>query len=115
MRRFAVGIIKVVAPKNHTEWGKVHFIPMNARVTVGRSEDNDIVLMDDKESLSRWHCGFIANQHSVWIDDYKSLNGTKVRGQIISGSQLLHDEDEIVVGPYKLHFRKIQENTILSQ
>ena len=115
MRRFAVGIVKVVAPENHKEYGKVHFIPMNARVTVGRSKDNDIVLMDQEHTLSRWHCGFIANQNSVWIDDYKSNNGTKIRGQTISQPRLLHDGDEIQLGPYTLHFRKIQENTILSQ
>jgi hypothetical protein len=115
MRRFAVGIVKVVEPKNHPEQGKVHFIPMNSRVTVGRSDDNDIVLKDKENSLSRWHCGFIANQHSVWIDDYKSLNGTNVGGQPISGSRALNTEDQIEIGPYKLHFRIIGQNTILSQ
>jgi hypothetical protein len=115
MRRFAVGIVKIVGPKEHEEYGNVHFIPMNSRVTVGRSADNDIVLMDKDVSLSRWHCGFISDQQRVWLDDYKSLNGTKVGGQKISGSQELKSGDEITLGPFKLHFQTIHPNTILAQ
>ena len=114
-RRFAVAIVKVVEPTDHVEAGKVYFIPMNSRVTVGRSDDNDIVLTDDENYLSRWHCGFIADQHSVWIDDYESLNGTEVRGSKITASHLLESGDEIGLGPFKLHYRAIRENTILSQ
>jgi pSer/pThr/pTyr-binding forkhead associated (FHA) protein len=115
MRRFAVGVIKVVEPPNHPEAGKVYFIPMNARVTVGRSEDNDIVLSDKNDWLSRWHCGLIADQNSVWIDDFISKNGTKIGSERISTPYLLKTGDEIVLGPFKLRFQKIQENTILSQ
>src|SRR5215471_19363882 len=35
MRRFAVGILKVVEPKDHGQSGVVFFIPMNSRVTMG--------------------------------------------------------------------------------
>jgi len=115
MRRFAVGFVKVVEPEGHEEWGKVHFIPMNSRVTVGRAEDNDIVLKDSEQSLSRWHCGFISDQQRVWLDDYKSLNGTEVGGRKISESRELKSHDEIILGPYKLHFRAIHPNTILAQ
>jgi hypothetical protein len=115
MRRFAVGLVKVIAPENHEEVGTVHFIPMNSRVTVGRSEDNDIVLKDSKDTLSRWHCGFISDQRHVWLDDYSSKNTTKVAGQEISESRELKSGDEITIGPYKLHFRTIHPNTILSQ
>jgi hypothetical protein len=115
MRRFAVAIVRVIEPEGRKEHGMVYFIPMNSRVTVGRSDDNDIVLSADARALSRWHCGFIADQHSVWIDDYKSLNGTLVNGTAISGSRLLNNDDVIEVGPFKLHFKAIRENTILSQ
>jgi hypothetical protein len=115
MRRFAVGLVKIVGPEKHEEYGNVHFIPMNSRVTVGRSGDNDIVLTDKDVSLSRWHCGFISDQHRVWLDDYKSSNGTKVGGQKISGSQELKSGDEITLGPFKLHYQAIHPNTILAQ
>jgi hypothetical protein len=115
MRRFAVGMVKIVEPEGHPENGKVYFIPMNARITVGRSEDNDIVLKDDNNWLSRWQCGFIADQKSVWIDDFISKNGTMVGSQAIATSHLLSSGDEIVLGPFKLRFQRIRENTILSQ
>jgi|SRR5579871_444877 len=115
MRRFAVAIVRVVEPAGSKEAGMVYFIPMNSRITVGRSDDNDIVLSADARALSRWHCGFIADQHSVWIDDYKSLNETLVNGTAISGSRLLNSDDVIEGGPFKLHFKMIRQNTILSQ
>jgi hypothetical protein len=115
MRRFAVGLVKIVGPEKHEEYGNVHFIPMNSRVTVGRSDDNDIVLTDKDVSLSRWHCGFISDQQRVWLDDFKSSNGTKVGGQKISGSQELKSGDEITLGPFKLHYQTIHPNTILAQ
>jgi hypothetical protein len=115
MRRFAVGILKVVEPRDHEQFGMVFFIPMNSRVTMGRANDNDIVLEDDKNWLSRWHAGFIASQHEVWIDDFASKNGTKVQGSEIKGSRLLKHGDTIIVGPYVLEFRLVRENTILSQ
>jgi pSer/pThr/pTyr-binding forkhead associated (FHA) protein len=93
----------------------VHFVPMNSRVTIGRGDDNDIVLQDGGSTVSRFHCGFIADQHNVWIDDYKSLNGTIVAGREITAPTLLETDCEIKVGLYKLYFRRIKENTILAQ
>lgn len=120
MRRFAVGIVKIVEPESHPESGNVYFIPMNSRVTVGRDIDNDIALQDadrkDKfATLSRWHCGFFADQERVWIDDYKSTNGTLVNGTPISCPRLLKSEDEVSIGQFKFSFRYIRKNTILSQ
>ena len=115
MRRFAVAVVKVVESETHEEIGKVYFIPMNSRVTVGRSEDNDIVLRSSNKYLSRWHCGFISDQRNVWIDDYKSKNGTKIKGFRIEKPRMLESGDEIEIGPFKLHFQAIRENTILAQ
>jgi hypothetical protein len=115
MRRFAVGLVKIMGPEKHAEYGNVYFIPMNSRVTVGRSDDKDIVLTDKDVWLSRWHCGFISDQQRVWLDDYKSSNGTEVGGQKISGSRELKSGDEISLGPFKLHYQAIHPNTILAQ
>jgi hypothetical protein len=115
MRRYAVAVVKIVQPVDHSERGMVYFIPMNSRITVGRADENDIVLKDEQNFLSRWHCGFIADQKRVWIDDYKSTNGTRLRGIEITEPQELKNDDEIEIGPYRLHFRIIKENTILSQ
>jgi len=113
MRRFAVGVVKVLKPEDHPECGHVYFIPMNSRITVGRSPDNDIVLSDAYDSVSRWHCGFVSDQHSVWIDDYKSVNGTQIGDEEVRTSRQLKNDEQITLGPYTLHFRRIRENTIL--
>jgi pSer/pThr/pTyr-binding forkhead associated (FHA) protein len=73
------------------------------------------VLQDKDNSLSRWHCGILSNQNSVWLDDYESLNGTEVNGAEISASRKLNSADVICIGPYKIKFRAIHENTILAQ
>jgi hypothetical protein len=114
MRRFSVAVVKTVEPKDHGEWGRVHFVPMNSRITIGRKDDNDIVLDDDKGTLSRHHCGLLSDQRNVWIDDYSSLNGTKVNGQPIKGSTLLKDGDRIEIPPFKIEFRMVKENSILT-
>jgi pSer/pThr/pTyr-binding forkhead associated (FHA) protein len=114
MRRFAIGIIRITGPDDHSECGKVYFIPMNSRVTVGRSSDNDIVLDDGEQTISRWHCGFISTQTEVWVDDFHSLNGTFVSGEKISVSALLADTCEITLGHFHLIFKAVRQNSILS-
>jgi hypothetical protein len=115
MRRFAVGFVKVVfAPEGDEQDGLVHFIPMNSRATVGRSKDNDIVLNDKEGLVSRWHCGFISDQHRVWLEDYNSKNGTVVGGEKVVNPRELKSGDEITIGPYTLHFRAVHPNTILA-
>ena len=115
MRRFAIGVVKVVKPEKHPETGKVFFIPMNSRVTVGREDDNDIVLQDTQNYASRWHCGFIADQTNVWLEDYIAKNPTLLGGVEINQPHLLQDGDIISIGPFELRFKKIKENSILSQ
>lgn len=115
MRRFAVGIVKVIKPESHPEAGRVYFIPMNSRVTVGRASDNDIVLNDAELSLSRWHCGFVASQDKVWIDDFRSSNGTCVNGEEICQSTLLGGQSHIKLGPFVLRYSSVYPNTILHQ
>lgn len=114
-RRFAIGIIKVIEPEDHDAAGLVYFMPMNTRVTVGRHEDNDIVLEGAHIAVSRWHCGFIASDCQVWVDDYLSTNGTIVNEQIVEGPTQLRDGDVIEITPFKLKYRAIKGNPFLSR
>jgi pSer/pThr/pTyr-binding forkhead associated (FHA) protein len=86
---------------------------MNSRVTVGRHQDNDIKLTDEKNSLSRWHCGFVSDQTGVWLEDYRSINGTSVNGMKISSPTALNTGDKISLGPFVFYFVKAKPNTIL--
>jgi hypothetical protein len=140
-RRFAIGLVKIEkvgdTPDQNEKSsvrGKVYFIPMNSRFSLGRDEQNDIHLHDSSlpndlnQVLSRYHCGFVADQHNVVVEDFHSRNGTWVND--LSGNEsivlegmsvkfakvrrrTLADGDRIWVSPFVLRFVKLQENEIL--
>ncbi len=49
------------------------------RITVGRCEDNDIVLADRYKMVSRWQCVLEFGNGRWWVVDEGSANGTFVR------------------------------------
>jgi len=62
--------------------------------TVGRSEDNDVVLAD--AYVSRRHCAILVHATSgCELHDIASKNGTFLNGQKLSGPTRLHTGDEI--------------------
>lgn len=80
-RRFAVGVIKVeMFGENPDAAGQVRFVPLNARITVGREDTNEFVLQDVKRVVSRMHCGFVSDAKFVYLEDYGSVNGTLLNG-----------------------------------
>ena len=77
-------------------------------VRIGRDAVNDIQLDDDTVSGSHAEVAIKQSQYidgtsDFWLRDLKSTNGTKVNGQRVN-RHLLHNEDEILVGPYTLRF-----------
>lgn len=67
-------------------------------VTVGRGDENDIVLADP--SVSNTHGYFERADESVWVADIGSRNGTFVnQGRITVGEKVsLEDEDVVTFG-----------------
>jgi pSer/pThr/pTyr-binding forkhead associated (FHA) protein len=145
-RRFAIGLVKIekvghteAQHKQSEERGKVYFLPVNSRVTVGRDSENDIILhdpslkigdQDHNRELSRFQCGFVADEYNVVVEDFASKNGTLVsdpngnKRMNIGGREVkfvavqrreLSDGDLIWVAPFVLRFVKLQENKILLQ
>jgi len=91
-RRFAVGVIKVERfGENLEAAGQIRFVPLNARITVGRDDANEFVLQDVRRVISRMHCGFVSDAKHVYLEDYGSANGT-----------LLNDVPVIAGGPRRL-------------
>lgn len=70
-------------------------------LTIGRGEDNDIVLADAR--VSRRHARITAHGGSVAIEDTNSSNGTFVNGsavrsaQLVPGSLVVVGETEMIV------------------
>jgi len=139
-RRFAIGLIKVEKvgddeqTKKSTIRGKVYFIPVNSRFSVGRDSENDIHLIDPalpellNRELSRYQCGFVADEQHVVVEDFNSKNGTFVsdtngdetvnleEGPVKFAKvrqRTLADRDCIWIGPFVLRFIKLQQNEIL--
>ncbi len=70
-------------------------------ITIGRSPEADIVIMDDK--ASRLHCGIRLWDGDFFIKDLKSKNGTFVNGQRIEMTKL-NPGDEIRIGTFTMTF-----------
>lgn len=70
--------------------------------SIGRSDENDIVL--DDSSVSRRHAVIEIGEAGVAIADLGSRNGTKVSGQKIAASVPLAHETPLKVGLFQLRF-----------
>ncbi|HMO52626.1 MAG TPA: FHA domain-containing protein [Kiritimatiellia bacterium] len=70
-------------------------------ITIGRSPDADIILLDEK--VSRVHCGIRWWDGEFYIKDLKSKNGTFVNGRRVEVAKL-NASDIIKVGSYTFTF-----------
>ena len=70
--------------------------------TIGRAEDNDVVLSD--VGVSRRHSQIRLTQTDVEVEDLGSGNGTYYHGYRVK-LQVLQDGDEVVIDPFVLQFR----------
>ncbi len=69
------------------------------RISVGRTNDNDIVL--ENRAVSRKHAIIEFNNNAAVVMDNQSLNGTFVNNRKIS-EEVLRDDDVITIGKYSL-------------
>jgi len=65
--------------------------------TIGRAEDNDVVI--DDRWVSRYHAQVRREERRYLVVDQDSRNGTLVNGQRIAGSTALADGDQLQVTP----------------
>ena len=83
------------------------FVTEKKRISVGRTNDNDIVL--ENRGVSRKHALIEFNNNAAIVIDNESLNGTFVNNRKIS-EELLRKDDSITIGKYTLIFRTDQES-----
>jgi uncharacterized protein YraI len=65
-------------------------------LTIGRAQDNDVVL--DDPQVSRYHAHLMRHGDEIIIEDLGSTNGTLVNGRRISGPHVLQPSETIAVG-----------------
>lgn len=65
-------------------------------VLIGRTEDNDVVLLQG--GVSRRHARVFIEAGGAWAEDLGSANGTLVNGQRLDQPRRLREGDEITVG-----------------
>ncbi len=86
-------------------------------VSIGRSPDNQIQLNDSTVSSSHARIqqlpsAYLEGLKDIWIEDFKSTNGTKINGRTISRERLKHG-DVIHIGSNRLEF--IDESNLGSE
>ena len=69
------------------------------RISIGRTNDNDIVL--ENRAVSRKHATIEFNENAAVILDNESLNGTFVNNRKIS-EEVLRSDDVVTIGKYAL-------------
>ena len=71
-------------------------IPIRSDLTIGRKDDNSIVLGDPHVSGN--HAKIIVRNDLLFIEDLNSTNGTFLNGNKINGKAKLSNKDEIMIG-----------------
>jgi adenylate cyclase len=91
--------------------GTSQIVPIKKSVTsIGRDEDNDLILAD--RTISRHHAQIANTKNGCILTDLSSYNGTIVNGNPIQ-SLLLRHHDKIKIGPENLVFLDEKEGGVL--
>jgi len=80
-----------------------HVYLKSDRTTLGRRPYNDIIL--DNLIVSGEHCAFLMKGIAdVYLEDLGSTNGTYLNGHMVKARELLHDNDIINIGHFKIQY-----------
>ncbi|GAB3479505.1 FHA domain-containing protein [Polaromonas eurypsychrophila] len=80
------------------------------RTTLGRRPNNDIVL--NNPLVSGEHCVFeLHGLAEVHVEDLGSTNGTYLNGHMIKARELLHDNDAIAIGNFRIQYLAASEES----
>lgn len=91
-------MLKVVV---HEKGGRTQRFDFDTdQFTVGREDDNDLVL--DRVNISKYHLRFRRHQGRVEVVDLGSTNGTYVNGRKVDQPRAVRRSDRIYVGDYIL-------------
>lgn len=88
--------------------GKKRVVPIERPVlSLGRSQDNDVVLTDSELRVSRRHAVIEWDaERGATLRDERAVNGTFVNKQKVTAPVALHSGDVISIGPHEIVFRE---------
>ena len=88
--------IEVIKPGSNTELEAGSVFIVRREITIGRKEDNMVILSEP--FVSGYHCKIYIKNNSLFIEDLKSTNGLYVNGEKINDVVKLAPDDEIEIG-----------------
>jgi len=80
---------------------------------IGRGADATVRI--DLSEVSRHHARILLSQEGATIEDLGSKNGTHLRGERLTGLTVLHNGDEVYVGPVLVIFRELGPGSTRTQ
>ncbi len=89
---------------HYVDLGVPRVTDLKGKLTVGRTEGNDLVL--NHPSVSRRHARFDPRDEHWWIVDLKSTNGVKVNGNLVAEAQV-NPGDRILIGSVQLELKRL--------
>jgi len=89
---------------HYVDLGVPRVTDLKGKLTVGRTEGNDLVL--NHPSVSRRHARFDPRDGHWWIVDLKSTNGVKVNGNLVAEAQV-NPGDRILIGSVQLELKRL--------
>jgi pSer/pThr/pTyr-binding forkhead associated (FHA) protein len=78
-------------------------VPETGTLRMGRSDENDVVIVDD--GVSRFHAELMYQNGALWLSDSGSRNGVFVNGVRVTAHQQLKVGDEIAVADHRFSVR----------
>ena len=88
--------LEIVAVPENSNLRKGSIIPINRLVTLGRKEDNIVILNDPY--ASGYHAKVYVKNTDYYVEDLKSTNGTLLNEERVEGRVMLESGDEIRIG-----------------
>lgn len=88
--------LEIIEPGNNANLRRGGVIPIQSEITVGRKNDNLLVL--DDPYASGHHARIYVKNNDCIIEDLRSTNGTLLNGLKVEGREYLNSGDEIKIG-----------------
>lgn len=103
-RQFSIAVIVHIDTDGSTI--KKYFLPAFCRFSIGRHEDHDIYIEEDKY-LSRDHGLFYYNGGKIFYKDTSPTNRTSVNGKELKCKKRLRSGDILILGYSTLKFEEL--------